>query len=127
MGDKMEMMALILVTTAAVMGGIAQVLLKRGINTVGKMTVMEMAKQFIKITFTNPYVFVGLSIYVISTVIYLAALSRGDMNVIYPIISISYIVAAVLSVFFLNEKMTLMRWAGVFTIVVGVVMIVWKG
>jgi uncharacterized membrane protein len=126
MGDKMEMMALILVTTAAVLGGVAQVLLKKGMNDVGKVTLVEMAKQFIRIIFTNPYVFVGLTIYVISTVIYLAALSRGELNVVYPIISISYIVAAILSVFFLNEKITLVRWVGIFTIVAGVIMVVWK-
>ena len=126
MGDKMEMIVLILVTTAAVLGGIAQVLLKKGMNEIGKMSVLEMTKQFVRIIFTNPYVFVGLLIYVFSTIIYLAALSRGELSVVYPIIAISYIIAAVLSVFFLNEKITLVRWIGIFTIVAGVVMVVWK-
>ncbi len=126
MGDKMELIVLLLVVSAAVMGGIAQVLLKKGMNGVGSITLTEMTKQFVRIVATNPYVFLGLLIYVISTVIYLAALSRGELSILYPIIAISYIVAAVFAVLFLNEKITLIRWAGIITIVVGVVMVVWK-
>ena len=126
MGDKMEMIVLLLVVSAAVMGGVAQVLLKKGMAEVGKISLMEMAKQFVRIIVTNPYVFVGLLIYVISTVIYLAALSRGELSILYPIIAVSYIIAAVLAVFFLNEKITLVRWVGIITIVVGVFLVVWK-
>ena len=126
MDEKMETVVLILVVSAAVMGGVAQVLLKKGMNIVGKVSLVEMAKQFVRIILTNPYVFVGLAIYVISTIIYLAALSRGELSIVFPLISISYIIAAVLAVFFLNEKITWVRWAGIITIVVGVFLVVWK-
>ena len=126
MGDKMEIIVLLLVLTAAIMGGVAQVLLKKGMSEVGSISLLEMTKQFIKIIFTNPYVFTGLLIYVISTIVYLAALSRGELSVLYPIIAVSYIVAAVLSVWTLGEKLSLIRWIGIITIVVGVVMVVWK-
>jgi len=126
MGDKMEMIVLLLVASAAIMGGVAQVLLKKGLMNVGKLSLIEMTKQFVKITITNPYVFAGLLIYVISTIIYLAALSRGELSILYPIISISYVITAVLAVLFLNEKITITRWIGIITIVVGVFLVVWK-
>ncbi len=126
MNEKMETIVLLLVVSAAVMGGVAQVLLKKGMTEIGKISLLEMTKQFVKIILTNPYVFVGLAIYVMSTIIYLAALSRGELSALFPLISISYIIAAVLAVFFLNEKITWIRWAGIITIVAGVFLVVWK-
>ena len=58
----MEMTIAILVVSAAVMGGVAQILLKKGMSKVGKITLIEMAKQFAKIILTNPYIFAGLAI-----------------------------------------------------------------
>jgi uncharacterized membrane protein len=112
MGDKMGMTIAILVVSAAVMGGVAQILLKKGMSKVGKITLIEMAKQFAKIILTNPYIFAGLAIYVISTVVYLAALSSGEVSAVYPIISVSYVITGILAIWFLNEKISLTRNSG---------------
>jgi len=122
----MEVIILLLVVSAAILGGSAQVLFKKGMTDVGEISVIEMTKQFLKIIATNRYILAGVVIYAISTIIYLAALSKGELSMLYPIIAVSYIVAAILSVFVLGERITLIRWIGIFTIVAGVVMVVWK-
>jgi drug/metabolite transporter (DMT)-like permease len=66
---------------------------------------------------TNPYVIIGLVIYVCGTVFWLAALSRVDLSYAYPFASLSYIVMLVASWQLFNEDITPIRLLG--TIVVG--------
>ncbi|MCD6546929.1 MAG: EamA family transporter, partial [Nanoarchaeota archaeon] len=123
MGGKMEAIVLVLVIGAAVMGGFAQVLFKKGMTQLGEITISQAFKEIFKL-FTNHFVFAGLLLYVVSTIIYLTALSRGELSALYPLISISYVVAGGLSVFLLGEKISLTRWIGIITIVIGVFLVV---
>jgi hypothetical protein len=68
---------------------IGQLLLKVGMNKVGSITLS--AGQFLSTSWkmaTNPYVFIGLVIYLAGTVFWLAALSRVDLSYAYPFASL---------------------------------------
>ena len=119
----MEAIVLVLVIGAAVMGGFAQVLFKKGMIQLGEITISQAFKEIFKL-FTNHFVFAGLLLYVVSTIVYLTALSRGELSALYPLISISYVVAGGLSVLLLGEKISLTRWIGIITIVIGVFLVV---
>jgi len=124
-GDKrMDLIVLGLVILASFLGAFAQILLKKGVNMIGASSLLNMTKNFVGYLFTNPLIFSGVAIYAISMIIYLTALSRGEVSVVYPIISVSYILAAILSVFFLGEKLSLLRWLGIIIIVIGVSLVV---
>ena len=120
----MDVMLILLVVTAALIGAIGQLLLKRGMSIIGEVTIGVMAKNFVLYLFTNPFIFFGLFLYGLSTVFYLTALSRGELSLIFPIISVSYIFAAIGAFFFFGEKISVVRWLGIITIVTGVFLIV---
>ena len=61
----------------------------------------------------------GLSLYILSVAFYLVSLSRSSLSVIYPLSSFSYVAVSILSVKYLNEKMTFLKWLGVIFIIAG--------
>ncbi len=62
--------------------------------------------------------------YGLATLIYIGALRLGRLSVLAPITSLTYIWVAFLSVRFLGEEMNKFKWLGIFTIIVGVVLLV---
>ncbi len=63
---------------------------------------------------------VGLGCYVISVVLWLGALSRVPVSVAYPMLSIGYVLNAVLAVFLFGEALSLGKLAGIGLICAGV-------
>jgi drug/metabolite transporter (DMT)-like permease len=83
---------------------------------------------FFKYAFLNSALFAellaaGIAAYLVSTLIYFYVLSRVHLSFAYSMGGLSYIFAVVLAVLFLNESVPLLRWAGVITIALGVVLI----
>jgi len=113
-----------LVIGAAVLGSVGQLLLKNGMIQIGQVTFVGMIQNFVVYLFTNPFIFFGLALYGISTVFYLTALSRGSLSFVFPIVSVSYIFVALLALFFLGEKISVLKWLGIITIVTGVFLVV---
>jgi multidrug transporter EmrE-like cation transporter len=50
-------------------------------------------------------------------------LSRIDLSMAYPLVSIAYIVTAIFSYFIFKENITLIRWIGIITICLGVFLV----
>jgi uncharacterized membrane protein len=71
----------------------------------------------------NKNIVIGISLYAISYVIVIPALKYGDLSVLYPFVSLSYVWVALLSVKFLKERMSMGKWVGIFLIVLGVSLI----
>ena len=71
----------------------------------------------------NPYIWLGLFCYVISVGVWIVALSRVDVSIAYPMLSIGYIVAAVAAATWFGEDLNPTRIAGIAVIILGVVLI----
>lgn len=71
----------------------------------------------------NSRIFFGLSLYAFSTIIYLIALKREKLSVLYPIISFVYVWISIFSVKMLKEKMNFLKLTGIALIILGVVFI----
>jgi len=69
---------------------------------------------------TNYHLIIGLGLYGLGAVILITALRGGELTVLYPIIATSYIWVSVLSIIFLNEEVSVLKWIGILAIVVGV-------
>lgn len=69
---------------------------------------------------TNLPLVTGYSLYGISTVLLVLALRDGELSILYPVISLTYVWVTFLSVAFFKESMNLYKILGVFTIVLGV-------
>ena len=110
-----------LLMTGVLLNAGAQLLLKAGTNSVG---VFEFSRDNIVPVgwrlATEPHIVGGLACYVISVVIWVMALSRVEVSVAYPLLSIGYVVSAVAAYFLFGETLGSMRWLGIGFIVIGV-------
>lgn len=102
-----------IVIFCALLGAIAQLLLKKG---------MMNFESIFKIP--NIYLMIGVILYGTAFLLYNYTLQYEELSVLYPIIALSYIFVLFLSVIFLNEKVTLINWIGSGLIMAGVWLIV---
>jgi drug/metabolite transporter (DMT)-like permease len=114
----------ILVMAPISIGIVAQILLKTGMLQIGKFSV-EISKLFMTFVgiFLNPFVLVGMFLYFAASLLWLIVLSRIDLSFAYPLLSIGYIFIVLYSDIVLKEEVSLVRWAGVLTICLGVFLI----
>jgi len=68
----------------------------------------------------NKHLICGILIYVLSSIVYIAALRGGELSVLSPVISLSYALVALLSMWLLNERMGALKWLGIAFIIIGV-------
>jgi multidrug transporter EmrE-like cation transporter len=97
--------------------------MKQGMIKFGEVTFDNNIPVTIIKMFFMPNVLLGLLFYGVSTVFWLVALSKIELNVAYPMLSIGYILIMILSFFLLNESITLYKVAGTLLIVAGVTLI----
>lgn len=107
--------SLILVATGTILGAIGQIFMKKGVDP----TITGMVATAIHI-FTNLNMFLGYSLYGISAALLVLALRKGHLSMLYPVIALTSVWVAVLSVIFFNETLTPLRLGGIATVVVGV-------
>lgn len=62
---------------------------------------------------TNPYLLLGIALYIAAAILWMYALSGLDLNVAYFLVSISFPLVFVLSYTFLNEEISSFRIAGI--------------
>ena len=73
---------------------------------------------------TTPWLLLGLAVFAISAVAWLAVLSRVPLNVAYPFNAIGYLVILAASVLVLHERANLLTWAGSLLVVSGLLIVV---
>jgi drug/metabolite transporter (DMT)-like permease len=64
--------------------------------------------------------FVGYALYGMSAVLLVLALRRSQLSLLYPVIALTFVWVAILSVIVFHETLTPMRIAGITTVVLGV-------
>lgn len=68
----------------------------------------------------NPKLFLGFCLYGAATVLMVAAFKYGELSILYPIISLSYVWVTILSLFLLNETLNPFKIAGLLAVMAGV-------
>jgi multidrug transporter EmrE-like cation transporter len=71
-------------------------------------------------SFLSPFIIFGLALYGLSAVLWVVLLSKLDLSVAYPALSLGYILILLISVFFLGEQVSLARFAAVLLIMAGI-------
>ncbi|MEQ8400377.1 MAG: EamA family transporter [Roseitalea porphyridii] len=106
----------------------AQVMLKQGMLSLGPLTFTAdtMISRIFQIVF-NPWVFLGLSTFVISMASHLYVLSKVELSFAYPFLSLAYVAVAVFAFFVFKEDLNSWRIAGIAFICVGTVLIAQSG
>jgi multidrug transporter EmrE-like cation transporter len=113
-----------LLMTGVLLNAGAQLLLKAGTNSVG---VFEFSRDnIVPIGWrlvTEPHIMGGLGCYVVSVVVWVMALSRVEVSIAYPLLSVGYVVNAIAAWYLFGEAVTPMRLVGIGVIIVGVCLV----
>jgi len=112
---------LALVLTGVLLNAIAQLLLKAG---AGALAGIELrASNAVAIAgrlVLNAPIIGGLVCYAVSVVVWILALSRVEVSVAYPMLSVGYVVNALAAWWLFDESLSAMRIAGIGVILIGV-------
>jgi multidrug transporter EmrE-like cation transporter len=117
----MTPVALGLLLAAIALGTCGQLLLKAGTNTVGAFafTLDNALPVGMKLAF-EPRILGGAGCYAVSLVVWIMALSRVEVSVAYPMLSIGFALNALLAWWLLGESVSPARMLGIGVIIVGV-------
>jgi multidrug transporter EmrE-like cation transporter len=113
------------IITGVLLNAAAQLLLKAGTNGLGGAIHINAQNWFstgVKV-FTQLPILAGLACYVISLLVWIIGLSRADVTVAYPMLSLGYVAAAFGAWIFLGEAVSLQRMLALGVIVAGVALL----
>lgn len=100
-----------------------QLLLKTGMNRVGELSLSNGLWQVFADVATTWQVVVGFGLFGLSSVFWLAALSRLPLSTAYPVVSMSYVLILFFSYAVLGERPSLVVWTGALLVMGGVALI----
>ena len=116
----MRPILLLLLSVASASTG--QVLFKKGVLITGEVTLKSsVIGELLKLLF-QPLVFSGLILYVISTVLWLIALSKTTLNFAYPFTALTFGLVMLSSRFIFMESIPPLRYFGIGLIVLGILL-----
>jgi len=120
----MTALSFALVLTGVLLNAAAQLLLKAGTNAIGHFD-FSLANAWpvgLRIA-QEPHILGGLLCYAVSVVVWIMALSRVEVSVAYPMLSLGYVVNAIAAYYLFGEAVSGMRLAGIGVIIVGVLLV----
>ena len=120
----MNLVSFALVFTGVMLNAAAQLLLKAGVKDVGviQLTPSTLFSAGLKLAF-EPHILGGLTCYVVSVVVWILALSRVQVSIAYPMLSLGYVVTAFAAWALMGESVNAMRMTGIAVIIVGVCLV----
>jgi multidrug transporter EmrE-like cation transporter len=120
-GHSMTWAAFALVMTGVLLNAVAQLALKASVSDTGIISLdMQSLMSSAGSLVTNLWLWVGLICYGISVVVWILALSRVDVSIAYPMLSIGYIVNAIAASHLFDEPLGISKVVGIGIIIVGV-------
>ena len=121
-----NMSVIMLVLLCVILGVVGQLSMKKGTNTIGDISLRDIFSTKVFSILLQKYILIGMILYVLASLIWLAALSREELSFLYPLIAIGYILTAILGKIFFDESLTFWRFFGILLICGGVYLIVLK-
>jgi len=117
----MTLVSFSLIMTGVLLNAVAQLLLKAGTNAIGQFQFQ--ADQIVPIGMKlalEPHILGGMVCYVVSLVVWIMGLSRVEVSVAYPMLSIGYVLNAIAAWYLFGEALSVMRLTGIGIIIIGV-------
>ncbi len=99
---------------AAFIGSFAAVFLKGGADRLHR---------HVSSIWTNWRLAAGVSLFVLSSLLYLKGLKNGELTILYPMVSFGYIWTLLWSKLFFHEPITKNKFAGLALIILGIVLL----
>ena len=97
------------------------VLLKKGMTHIGDMNGITAGEMFrvCKAGATNPQILLGILFEALFFLCLLILMSKSDISFLWPLTGLSFVFATFAAIWFLDERVSLVRWVGVVLIVIG--------
>ncbi len=110
-----------LILAGVLLNAVAQLLLKAGTNVIGhfEFSAVNAVPTGLKLAF-EPHILGGIACYLISLIVWIMALSRVEVSIAYPMLSIGYVVNAIAAWYLFGEAVSALRLTGIGIIIVGV-------
>lgn len=120
----MNLVSFALIFTGVMLNAASQILLKAGTNAIGhfEFSMENILPIGLKLA-TEWHIVMALTFYAISVVIWILALSRVQVSIAYPMISLGYVVGAVAAWWLFDEALNPTKLIGISIIILGVVII----
>lgn len=120
----MSASSLSLILLSVFLGAAGQILLKIGADAIGRfeLAAANLVPIGLKIV-SQPQILGGIACYAASLVLWILALSRVQVSIAYPMVSLGYVVTATAAWLLLGEQVNGMRWAGIAIIMAGVFLV----
>ncbi len=107
-------MAIVLVWIASFIGSFGALFLKAGAG--------KLHEGWIYLVW-NPKLILGVVLFCGSSLFYVLGMRQGELSILYPLVSLSYLWALLWSRLFLNERMNRAKGLGLLLILAGIVLI----
>ena len=112
-----------LVFVCTLLGAAGQILIKTGAKasaTSAPWTTVSGVWTNLYTMATDPHLIGGYALYALMTVVFIFALRDEELSILYPVISLTYVWVAALSIWLFGESMNLPKLLGILIIVAGV-------
>jgi multidrug transporter EmrE-like cation transporter len=122
----MTLTIILFIVSSVSLSAFAQIVLKMGMSSSKIQNDLLLAGSLFEklfIALTNVYVVAGISMYILSMILWLVVLAKIDVSVAYPFVGLGFIITMVLGFLVLNEQITTMRVFGTVLVVCGVLMV----
>jgi drug/metabolite transporter (DMT)-like permease len=97
------------------------VLLKKGMNRLGKVTTVNISEviRIVKAAATNSHILLGIFFEALFFICLLILMSESDISFLWPMTALSFVFSTMAALLFLHERVTPLRWVGVVFIMLG--------
>ena len=125
----MTLNTFVLILISICCSSIAQIILKTGMSQPYVSFAMERVNYLAmgQAIFLNPWVIGGLALYFSGAIVWLFALMQVEVSVAYPFVGLGFIITMLLGKFVMGDSVTVARAIGTACIVIGVIVISWRG
>jgi drug/metabolite transporter (DMT)-like permease len=112
----------VLILVSVVLSGIAQVCLKKGMISAQQRSSGKLLR-LLRSILIEPFVWFWGVTFVVATSLWLVGLQKVDLSYAYPLVSVGYVLVAILAIVFFREKIDSRRWTAIAVIGLGVILI----
>ncbi len=116
-----------LILSSVFLNALAQIFIRQGMLKLGSVSFnMEQIWNMALSVFTNMYLLSGMFSYGISIILWMIVLSKVNVSLAYPFLSVGYVVTAVLAYLIFKEPLTVQKILGIAIICLGVVILTYS-
>lgn len=116
---------LIMLLSSIILGAGGQLMFKAAARSLPSVSDAGVLRLVIAM-FTTPLVLAGFACFLVSSVLWIAALRSVPLSVAYPMVALSYIIIFTGSYFLFGETLSWRHWLGALLIVMGILLVTWR-